>query len=211
MTKRAMNSHALDAAIGIGGRGNADHRIQLQERNRCRWIVKVDLTRGKLLLQSIRQCAQAMIDEGRKIFRYDTFGSEAFWGDTSASTLRPTDSAVFGETPGPMPPFFSPMIALCSWSVAINLGIGAALGRWGSEGDNDSEQCHCTERRDYENFRFALQRAAASCNDVPFCIHRIPPAILLRLQIFSALVVPRNIPSDFLHHRVCETLDPSAL
>jgi len=23
-----------------------------------------------------------MIDEGRKIFRYDTFGSEAFWGDT---------------------------------------------------------------------------------------------------------------------------------
>src|SRR5262252_7126385 len=29
----------------------------------------------------INRHAQAMIDEGRKIFRYDTFGSEAFWGD----------------------------------------------------------------------------------------------------------------------------------
>jgi hypothetical protein len=28
-------------------------------------------------------------------------------GSTSASTLRPTDEAVFGETPGPTPPFFS--------------------------------------------------------------------------------------------------------
>jgi hypothetical protein len=25
--------------------------------------------------------AQAMIEEGRMTFRYDTFGSEAFWGD----------------------------------------------------------------------------------------------------------------------------------
>src|SRR5436190_15091693 len=25
--------------------------------------------------------AQEMLTEGRKIFRYDTFGSEAFWGD----------------------------------------------------------------------------------------------------------------------------------
>jgi hypothetical protein len=30
----------------------------------------------------INRHAQAMIDEGRKIFRYDTFGSEVFWGDT---------------------------------------------------------------------------------------------------------------------------------
>ena|SRR6516162_7947987 len=26
--------------------------------------------------------AQAMFDQGRKIFRYDTFGSEAFWGES---------------------------------------------------------------------------------------------------------------------------------
>lgn len=35
-------------------------------------------------------------------------------GSVSASTLRSTDSAVFGETPGPTPPFFSPAMAL--WS-----------------------------------------------------------------------------------------------
>src|SRR5262249_11718099 len=29
----------------------------------------------------IGQHAQRMIDEGRQIFRYDTFGDEAFWGD----------------------------------------------------------------------------------------------------------------------------------
>jgi hypothetical protein len=29
----------------------------------------------------INRHAQAMIDEGRKIFRYDTFGSEVFWGE----------------------------------------------------------------------------------------------------------------------------------
>ena len=28
------------------------------------------------------QLPQTMLDEGRKTFRYETFGSEAFWGDT---------------------------------------------------------------------------------------------------------------------------------
>src|SRR5512134_1885133 len=30
---------------------------------------------------TIRSHASRMLEEGRKIFRYDTFGSEAFWGD----------------------------------------------------------------------------------------------------------------------------------
>jgi hypothetical protein len=30
----------------------------------------------------IRENAQQMIEEGRRIFRFDTFGDEAFWGDT---------------------------------------------------------------------------------------------------------------------------------
>jgi hypothetical protein len=30
----------------------------------------------------IRENAQRMIEQGRQIFRFDTFGSEAFWGDT---------------------------------------------------------------------------------------------------------------------------------
>ena len=32
--------------------------------------------------RTISAHAQEMIDEGRGIFRFDTFGSEAFWGDT---------------------------------------------------------------------------------------------------------------------------------
>src|SRR5713226_7646618 len=35
-------------------------------------------------------------------------------GKASASTLRPTESAVFGLTPPPTPPFFSPAMAWCS-------------------------------------------------------------------------------------------------
>src|SRR4051812_50011451 len=32
--------------------------------------------------RAIEAHAQRLIDEGRKTFRYDTFGSEAFWGAT---------------------------------------------------------------------------------------------------------------------------------
>jgi cytochrome c peroxidase len=32
--------------------------------------------------QQINQMAQQKIDEGRKIFRFETFGDEAFWGQT---------------------------------------------------------------------------------------------------------------------------------
>ena len=38
-------------------------------------------------------------------------------GRASTSTFRPTDSAVFGLTPGPTPPFALPAIAWCSWRV----------------------------------------------------------------------------------------------
>ena len=29
----------------------------------------------------IRKNAERMLEEGRRIFRFDTFGDEAFWGD----------------------------------------------------------------------------------------------------------------------------------
>lgn len=32
--------------------------------------------------QVIQQNAQQMLDEGERAFRFDTFGDEAFWGDT---------------------------------------------------------------------------------------------------------------------------------
>jgi hypothetical protein len=55
----------------------------------------------------INRHAQAMIDEGRKIFRYDTFGSEGFWGD--ALQLH---KAIAGEKNGGIGPGVSPKTAL---------------------------------------------------------------------------------------------------
>jgi len=40
--------------------------------------------------------AATMLDEGRKTFRYETFGSEAFWGDTLQ-----LHKAIAGEKNGP--------------------------------------------------------------------------------------------------------------
>jgi hypothetical protein len=51
--------------------------------------------------------AQAMMEEGRKTFRYDTFGSEAFWGD--ALQLH---KAIAGEKNGGVGPGVSPKTAL---------------------------------------------------------------------------------------------------
>jgi hypothetical protein len=55
----------------------------------------------------INRHAQTMIDEGRKIFRYDTFGSEAFWGDTLQ-----LHKAIAGEKNGGIGPGISPKTAL---------------------------------------------------------------------------------------------------
>jgi hypothetical protein len=55
----------------------------------------------------VAQYAQRMLDEGRRIFRYDTFGSEAFWGD--ALQLH---KAIAGEKNGGVGPGVSPKIAL---------------------------------------------------------------------------------------------------
>ena len=51
--------------------------------------------------------AQTMLDEGRKTFRYETFGSEAFWGD--ALQLH---KAIAGEKNGGVGPGVSPKTAL---------------------------------------------------------------------------------------------------
>jgi hypothetical protein len=50
---------------------------------------------------------QAMLDEGRKTFRFDTFGSEAFWGDTLQ-----LHKAIAGEKNGGVGPGVSPKTAL---------------------------------------------------------------------------------------------------
>ncbi|HET9247359.1 MAG TPA: hypothetical protein VFO15_16260 [Xanthobacteraceae bacterium] len=51
--------------------------------------------------------AQAMLDEGKRTFRYDTFGSEVFWGD--ALQLH---KAIAGEKNGGVGPGVSPKTAL---------------------------------------------------------------------------------------------------
>lgn len=55
----------------------------------------------------IARYAQMMLDEGRKTFRYDTFGSDAFWGD--ALQLH---KAIAGEKNGGVGPGVSPKTAL---------------------------------------------------------------------------------------------------
>ena len=55
----------------------------------------------------IARHARAMMDEGRKTFRYDTFGSEAYWGD--ALQLH---RAIAGEKNGGVGPGVSPKTAL---------------------------------------------------------------------------------------------------
>jgi hypothetical protein len=51
--------------------------------------------------------AQAMLEEGKRTFRFDTFGSEAFWGDTLQ-----LHKAVAGEKNGGVGPGVSPKTAL---------------------------------------------------------------------------------------------------
>ena len=61
--------------------------------------------------------AQTMLDQGRKIFRFDTFGDEAFWGDT----LK-LHQAVAGAKQGGVGPGVSPKTAL---AVGLKVDVDA--------------------------------------------------------------------------------------
>jgi len=52
---------------------------------------------------SITQNAQRMLHEGRQTFRFDTFGDEAFWGDTLKLHRALAGSALGGVGPGVSP------------------------------------------------------------------------------------------------------------
>jgi len=56
---------------------------------------------------TIASSSQTMLEEGRKTFRFDTFGSEAFWGDALG-----LHKAVAGEKNGGVGPGVSPKTAL---------------------------------------------------------------------------------------------------
>jgi hypothetical protein len=55
----------------------------------------------------IRENAQQMIEEGRRVFRFDTFGDEAFWGD-----ILKLHQAIAGAKLGGVGPGVSPKTAL---------------------------------------------------------------------------------------------------
>lgn len=63
----------------------------------------------------IARNAQTMLEEGKKTFRFETFGSEAFWGD--ALQLH---KAIAGQTNGGVGPGVSPKTAL-----AVGLKVDA--------------------------------------------------------------------------------------
>jgi len=61
--------------------------------------------------------ARRMLDEGRRVFRFETFGDEAYWGDT----LR-LHRAIAGEKLGGVGPGVSPKTAL---SVGLKVDVDA--------------------------------------------------------------------------------------
>ena len=67
------------------------------------------------IAERINANAQQMVDEGRQIFRFDTFGDEAFWGDT----LK-LHQAIQGLKAGGVGPGVSPKTAL-----AVGLKVDA--------------------------------------------------------------------------------------
>jgi hypothetical protein len=70
----------------------------------------------------ITRHADTMLEEGRKIFRYDTFGSEAFWGD--ALQLH---KAIAGAKNGGVGPGVSPKTALAVGLKVDSDALPAAL------------------------------------------------------------------------------------
>src|SRR3982750_4179293 len=61
--------------------------------------------------------AARLLDEGRRVFRYETFGDEAYWGDT----LK-LHRAIAGEKHGGVGPGVSPKTAL---SVGLKVDVDA--------------------------------------------------------------------------------------
>jgi hypothetical protein len=64
-----------------------------------------------------RKAAEQLFEQGRQIFRFDTFGDEAFWGDS----LK-LHQAIKGEALGGVGPGVSPTTAL-----AVGLKVDSAV------------------------------------------------------------------------------------
>ncbi len=91
--------HVLMLVCAATGIAHADNRRQVKHIERIGHFQDQDFRNDLAALEIIR--------EGRSIFRYDTFGDEAFWGDT----LR-LHEAVAGANHGGVGPGLSPVTAL---------------------------------------------------------------------------------------------------
>ncbi len=69
------------------------------------------------MLAGLKLYAQSMMSEGRRVFRFDTFGDEAFWGDTLKLHLAIEESGFDGVGAG-----VSPKIAL---AVGLKVDVDA--------------------------------------------------------------------------------------
>src|SRR5215216_8132457 len=84
----------------------------------CQMVVKQSQEpQTELFDDQISTSAQQMMDEGRETFRFDTFGDEAFWGDTLQ-----LHQAIAGEALGGTGPGVSPATAL---DVGLKVDVGA--------------------------------------------------------------------------------------
>jgi|SRR5438477_1148579 len=102
---RGKNVFVLLAALLIGLGLLVGSRLRAAEQARAALkAAPKKLTEND---RTIGAHAQKLIEEGRQIFRFDTFGSEAFWGD--ALQLH---KAIAGEKNGGVGPGMSPKKAL---------------------------------------------------------------------------------------------------
>lgn len=85
-------------------------RVGFGERERPGSLAAVDES-------DTHRSAEAMLDEGRRVFRYETFGDEAFWGDTLQ-----LHKAIEGEKLGGVGAGVSPKTAL---SVGLKVDVDA--------------------------------------------------------------------------------------
>jgi hypothetical protein len=105
---------------GIGEQGSAQAE---ESRDRDRDESRDRQGRDRQLSQNDRQInthAEQMVERGRQIFRFDTYGSEAFFGDDTARNSLQLHKAIAGEKNGGVGPGVSPKTAL-----AVGLKVDA--------------------------------------------------------------------------------------
>lgn len=93
------------AGISFGRKAAAQEQSNGQLSNSDRG--SSDQERGRRHRDPIADNARTMLEQGRQIFRFDTFGDEAFWGDT----LK-LHRAIAGAKQGGVGPGVSPQTAL---------------------------------------------------------------------------------------------------